>query len=993
MIARLLVLGLVWTALAGATYLPLRPPPPDLAPLIPTFRAPLDKPPVPPPALALPPAPLDVPPVPPAPPLVPGDKPVAPILSPRTLPCVGAWLGIASESLECGRARFQKNELDDAAKAFESAVRQGNERQLIAESRYWLGETYWRLGRVEQADALFRQVAQDQVRGELGPWALHSSGWAALRVGDATRAREAFGTLVAGPAPGTIDPWARHGLALALYALGRYEEADRVWAELEQRRPPPALVRDVEFWRGETLGRLGQHTRAEESLTRFTDGGAHPLLDTGWLRRAWWAFAGGRAAESVAPFRSYLGSASARSGTAGPERDAGDSGLALALVATGDWEAAREAAKPLEARRSPLALPVLLRLSAAAVAKNRPADAHALIQQLLAGTLPPPVRGWALLVNGEAFHIEANRDDARTQYDLARGIDGGSETGRFAALRLAQTNFDMREFGQAITDVTPLLGVPLAPDVRAAAIILQAEAAYYAGDYAAASAAYHRGLVEMPGRPEAPALRVALAWTALRQGQRDEARRQFVEFGGAAPAGDAQGVDALVLASELTLADGNLDGARELLDRVVAQAPNHPRSEFARLNRALVALRVGDAKTAQTALREWLKRAPLPELAGRAHAALGVAALQAGSLREARNEFAAAQKEGVAALPTLGQAAVALADGKLDDAAKAFTQARDDGGAAPVVAAAEYGLTAVAFAKGATGDFRRLATAALAASPRGAGAPALLYVLTGVAADAKDWPAAVTTARRLATEFRDHEAADDGLARVGAGAAAGGAWPTAYEALALLLQQYPTSPFVEDTRLAFAEAQVETGKPAEARKALEDFLAAAPADARAPQALVILARARDAAGDRAAALEAYDRAAQGGAGPSWSREAVLGHARLLTQEKRWGEARTALERLLKTAEPAVAGEAAVALGETYEGEGQHLAAVEYYMTAAYVAPDSPAGRRALLAAGKSFAALKQPDAAATVYKKLLDQPNVPADLAAAARQGLAEIRR
>jgi hypothetical protein len=58
-----------------------------------------------------------------------------------------------------------------------------------------------------------------------------------------------------------------------------------------------------------------------------------------------------------------------------------------------------------------------------------------------------------------------------------------------------------------------------------------------------------------------------------------------------------------------------------------------------------------------------------------------------------------------------------------------------------------------------------------------------------------------------------------------------------------------------------------------------------------------------------------------------------------------------------------------------------------------VAPESPAGRRALLGAAQSFLALRQPDAAAIVYKKLLDQPGVPADLADAARKGLKDLGR
>jgi TolA-binding protein len=86
-------------------------------------------------------------------------------------------------------------------------------------------------------------------------------------------------------------------------------------------------------------------------------------------------------------------------------------------------------------------------------------------------------------------------------------------------------------------------------------------------------------------------------------------------------------------------------------------------------------------------------------------------------------------------------------------------------------------------------------------------------------------------------------------------------------------------------------------------------------------------------------------------------------------------------------------QAAQVLGSTYQGEGNHQAAAEYFLTAAYLAPESPAGRQAMLEAAKSFAALKQPDSAAIVYRKLLAQAGLPADVADAARQGLAALGR
>ena len=96
---------------------------------------------------------------------------------------------------------------------------------------------------------------------------------------------------------------------------------------------------------------------------------------------------------------------------------------------------------------------------------------------------------------------------------------------------------------------------------------------------------------------------------------------------------------------------------------------------------------------------------------------------------------------------------------------------------------------------------------------------------------------------------------------------------------------------------------------------------------------------------------------------------------------------------MKSPETGTVATAARSIGQSYQGEGNHLAAAEFFMTAAYLAPESPSGRQALLGAAQSFAALKQPDSAAIVYRKLLAQADLPADVAAAARQGLASIGR
>src|SRR5436309_2055672 len=152
-------------------------------------------------------------------------------------------------------------------------------------------------------------------------------------------------------------------------------------------------------------------------------------------------------------------------------------------------------------------------------------------------------------------------------------------------------------------------------------------------------------------------------------------------------------------------------------------------------------------------------------------------------------------------------------------------------------------------------------------------APRLLYVLTGIAVEEKDWPTALSTAKRLVDEFPSDDAADDALERVGSGAAAGGAWPVVAEAYTLLEKRYPRSPFVESARVTLAEAQVESGRPETARATLEQAVQTSPNDSRA---WVALARAREASGDRAGALDAYARGVKDGSAGALRPEAALG---------------------------------------------------------------------------------------------------------------------
>jgi TolA-binding protein len=986
MMRRLPLLVVAWAALVAAAPapVPVALPPPDLAPIVEIAGAALEKPAVPVPDLPPPAPPVALPSL-PTPRFFLDPTIAKPVLSMRAVTCsvVASLLGSVSALIDCGRENYDNGKYLKAVQFFDEALAKGPDRDAARLARYWRGEALYRVNRIADADREFGQVATGGPRDELAAFARQSSGWTALQLGEPARALEAFDSVLSQPgaaaAPSLLVS-SRRGRALALSLLGRWEDARQTWAKLIDSTPP-SLAREAHFWLGECLGRLGQYGPAVEQLTRFAKEGAqHPLFSTAVLHLGWWLDRAGRPADAAKVLRGLLGSV----GEA-PERDLIEIGLVQALVDAGDWAGAQQAVKPLRERSSSFALATLFAMAGWVAARDA-AAAHAFDQQLLARSLSPAERAWVLFVEGEVFRREGNRDEARTRYDLARQTDPASPLGGRASLRLAQLNFDFREFAQVQTDMALLLAQPVPGEVREPALLLSAESAYYGGDFDAAVKTFRRFLDEFRESPAVPAVTLSTGWAELRRGHDADARRIFTDFARDRPQ-DPLAADALELSAELAATQGDAADALALFGEMDARYPEHPRAELARLNQAIVLLRTGRAVDAQPLLRAFLNRSSGSPLAGRAHLALGVALLNVRLSAPALEEFAMARDAGEGPRARLGQGTANLARRQWDAAASAFAEARETGTAA-VARLAEYGLAVIAFERGDRDGFRKIAGAIVR---DGRATPALLYALTTTATDVAAWDDALGAAKQLATQFPTDGRADSALARVGAAAAAAKRWPAADAALGLLRQRYPASPFVGETLIAGAQAQIEIGHDAMARSTLEKFVTESPDDPRVPEAWLLLARVRDQAGDSAGALDAFAHAARGGHDASWPQATRLRYAHLLLDDKRWKEARIQLDVIVKGDDATTATEAAFYQGESYREEGKPAEAVEYFMTAAYLAPESPFGRQALLGAAASYVALKQPDSAAIAYNKLLAQADLPADIAKRAREGLAAL--
>jgi hypothetical protein len=274
-----------------------------------------------------------------------------------------------------------------------------------------------------------------------------------------------------------------------------------------------------------------------------------------------------------------------------------------------------------------------------------------------------------------------------------------------------------------------------------------------------------------------------------------------------------------------------------------------------------------------------------------------------------------------------------------------------------------------------TDSLERFATAFLQTGDS-AGAPYVLHGLVVLGATQRGWtdPVVASLAGRLLDGFPSYPPAPALLARVGAAAVTAGHWPTVRDAYGALVSRAPADGFARSVRVDLAEALLRTGAPAEARRHLANGVAAGERDA--PRALLVRAEAAEALGDRRAALADYDRLLTEHPAVPRSPQSLLAHARLLEQAGQPARARPVLERVVAQSRGDAVPEAAYRLAVMHSEAGQHSAAVDWYLTAAYVEEGSIWVRPALLGAGGSLAALDETREALVIYRTLVPARNV-----------------
>jgi TolA-binding protein len=614
-----------------------------------------------------------------------------------------------------------------------------------------------------------------------------------------------------------------------------------------------------------------------------------------------------------------------------------------------------------------------------------------------------------------------------------------------ALLDLATTDLAAGNFAQARSRAEAVLGASTPPGMRATALILAGDAAYGMGAYRMAADSYRQFRRKHESAPEASHAAMALGWAEVRQGRREAARRAWTQLARQLPA-DPRVPVALILAAELASQDRDTAAARKLLDRVLEGNPTGPDAEIARLNRSILSVGQGRTQEAARDLHVLVQsgRTSVAQQRQRLLAGLTAAGGEVGLERRltltnlydgplAADEPGRSDEDGVVLAVTR----------PFERFAAPFLGAAAEPKATPLVL---HGLVLAAAEGNAWPEVRTLSNRLVDRFPAYPGAPALLVSVAGRAVSERRWTVARATYETLIARYQDNALTPrarvdvaEALFRTGATTEArthltrfmGNAPSKADGPRALFLlaevnealdeprqalaayerlrRDYPRAEWTAESLLPHARLlQHAIGQQRQARSLLEEIVRRTEGEEFA-EASFRLAQVLSGDGEHGRALDWYMTAAYGAAeGSRWHRPALLGAGGSLATLNRTEEALAVYRKLLPSTplprlprdgrslpvpaeavgDPELAGEAAHQVADILSGSGRSEEALDMYLAAAYLAPESPWGRRALVGAMRSLVATGDHRSAEALYRRLLGSTTSEPELLAQARKVL-----
>lgn len=945
-------------------------------------------------------APLLAPPAPPPPPLpalsalaaplprflTAAAKPRPAVRDPGGFACTLLQLRGTPTLIDCGIHRLVERDLRGAREALEDAVVRGDGR-IIAVAQFWLGEVAFGEGRHEEAERRYRAALAQGPPGDIGSQASLAVGWLALRRGDLPEAARALTQALAGglSAPDALVVRFLDGIT-RLFA-GRPADARAGWDAVLAAGPPPAIAEELLFWRGVAQARLGEREPALQGLERFIASASprHPLLPDAIVQSGWVALERGAADDAV---RRFLW---AEREAPRPELRAQiRAGLARAYLALGDAGRARDEARRLaaESPRDPLRTMVLLLIADDAVRRDATAEALDAYRELLGLPLERELQEYATYRYAEALERQGATAEAQRQYVTLREQGQVEAIAQRAAYRLGLSALRLGRPVEARAEGEALLRAGVLADLREPVLLLAAEGAARADDPNRAVALFRLALRDQPTAPGAGVTRLVLGWALLRDGDPETALREWQQ---AALAADVEVAARANLAiADVALRQGRDAQALEALREFGKIAPGSPQADVVALNRGILLVRLADYAGAVQELEPLTPRLTVPSQQALLRRALGLARYQLGQYDVAERQFREAARWAPAELSSwLGAGLAALLQNRLTEADEALVRGRL--AAAPEVAApAAYALAMVARQRGDPVAFRERAVGFVDRYPAHPYASLLLYALVAAAVERGELDQADGFVKRLIKEQPKSDYVLDALVRLADGARVRPA--LARDTYGEMLARAKAPELRAEAWLGLADATLALGTAPEAQRAVEGFLSEAPpGDPRAPQALALLMRAHEAQGQRGRALATADSFLAQFPKHPLAPDVQLRRGYLLLVDRQWDAAQQALEAARLADEPAVAAAAQVYLGELHRSRDEHEPAIEAFLGATYLYPDTAWAARGLQGAAQSYMSLKMFRQAAILLRKLTSRPGVDPGLQQWARQALAQL--
>jgi tetratricopeptide (TPR) repeat protein len=461
---------------------------------------------------------------------------------------------------------------------------------------------------------------------------------------------------------------------------------------------------------------------------------------------------------------------------------------------------------------------------------------------------------------------------------------------------------------------TVLAGITL-PALRAQALLVAGEAAYGMGSYGQAAQRYGEFLAKNGHDPEAPQAALTLGWAEARLGQFDRAQQTWSRISRVFP-DDERAHLGLLLSAHAAVQSGNLAGARRWLDDLVKRYPVSSSATVGRLSRSIIAVRTGHEKDAAPDLRELIRT---------------------------RQLCAAKERQSLLRELTRG------------------------GADAPLIRVNGHDCQPLA---AGSPTLQQFAAPFLTGAGDPETTPAVLHALVRLGTEERLWTDVRVLSTDLLKEYPSYPSIPTLLAGVANQAAVDREWPVVRATYEQLLASYPGSPLKPTARLDFAESLLRTGDPARAQAQIAQVASADRSREDAPRRLFLQGQVYETLGRPREALAAYEELRRDHPRSEWTAESQLPRARVMQEVGQRRQARALLEHILKGAQGDVYSEAAVRLAENLEAEGQHAAAVKWFLTAAYLDPESAWGQRAQLGAVEGLIATGDRAAADAIYRRM-----------------------